>query len=291
MEITYEQIPQHEYLIDGHPARTYGEWPGQKSNHWRGSLRVIRPSQTQRIFDGTASIPILGRRHFSEHHSEEVKYIPGKRSFPKQRSMENILARPRGLKRVAFHNTMTKMNFDRKHFPPRFGINNEPERLHMKTFHPNGHYRSFHEIAIEKELGQKKRLHFLEDRRNGIDVRSPGDKCYRVSEYLNGFFKDGGLIVGSTNRINFNKTYSKGASNFYETLDFKKKILDKNKLWGNKIKNEMFVYDDNYVKGLGEWEEKVLVEYGDGGDKDKGKDVKGKVGKEGVNTSFGKGKK
>ena len=47
----YKPVPQKEYLIEGIPARTYGEWPGIKPNHWRGSLRVIHPNQTQKIFD------------------------------------------------------------------------------------------------------------------------------------------------------------------------------------------------------------------------------------------------
>ena len=33
--------PQYQYLIDGLPAKTCGEWPGIKPNHWKGSLRVI----------------------------------------------------------------------------------------------------------------------------------------------------------------------------------------------------------------------------------------------------------
>ena len=291
MELTYSHIPQREYLIDGHPARTYGEWPGIKPNHWKGSLRVIYPNQTQKIFDRDSFIPLTGRRHFSERHSTEATFIPAKRLFTKQKFMENIEAKPQGLKRVNLTNTITKIQYDKKHFPPRFGVNNDPEVFHIKTFMPDGNYRTFKEIPIEKEFGQKKKIYCLEDKRNGMQIRIPGDKFYKASEHTNGFFKEGGLIVGSTNRINYNKTQCKGANNFYETLDFKAKMLDGSKLWKNKTKNESLNYDDNYVKTLGDWEKKVLFEFDPPVEKDpKGKDVKGKGGKD-TKAVGGKGKK
>ena len=34
--------------------------------------------------------------------------------------------------------------------------------------------------------------------RNGMPLKSLGDKIYKAPDYKPGFFKDGGLIVGST---------------------------------------------------------------------------------------------
>ena len=34
--------------------------------------------------------------------------------------------------------------------------------------------------------------------RNGLSMAALGDKIYKAPEYQTGFFKDGGLIVGST---------------------------------------------------------------------------------------------
>ena len=34
--------------------------------------------------------------------------------------------------------------------------------------------------------------------RNGLPITSLGDKIYKVPEYQTGFFRDGGLIAGST---------------------------------------------------------------------------------------------
>lgn len=281
MELTYEQIPQHQYLIEGQPARTFGEWPGVKSNHWRGSIRVIRPNQTQRIFDGDAHIPLLGRRHFSQTHSKEWKFVPGTRQFQGRKALTNVEERPQGLKKVDIKYTINKYQYDKKHFPPRFGINNDPEILHIRCYNPDGNTCTTNEIPIEKEFGIKKKLYTLSERRNGIEVVSQGDKHYKASENFSNFYRDGGLIVGSTNRINYNKTMSKKANNFYETLDLTVKTLDKKKLWNNKVKKENLDFDTNYVKTLTEWEKNTLGELPKVQEKEKNppKDAKKPAGK------------
>lgn len=38
----------------------------------------------------------------------------------------------------------------------------------------------------------------LEQQRNNLTVTSLGDKIYKYPEYATGFYKDGGLITGST---------------------------------------------------------------------------------------------
>ena len=50
MELVY--FPQNQYMIEGFPASKYGEWPGLKSNKWKGSIRVLRPKTDEKIFDG-----------------------------------------------------------------------------------------------------------------------------------------------------------------------------------------------------------------------------------------------
>ena len=44
----------------------------------------------------------------------------------------------------------------------------------------------------------KARMYGLEQQRNGVGVSSLGDKAYKYPEYQNSFYKDGGLIPGST---------------------------------------------------------------------------------------------
>ena len=51
MQIEYKEIPQKQYLINNIPAGKFGEWPGIKPNHWKGSIKIIRPLQINRVFD------------------------------------------------------------------------------------------------------------------------------------------------------------------------------------------------------------------------------------------------
>ena len=89
---------------------------------------------------------------------------------------------------------------------------------------------------------------------------NPGDKTYKCVENSPGFFKEGGLIVGSTNRMNYNKTTRKGDDNFYKTLDLGVKVLNDKKLWKSKIEKESLDMDKNYVTNLNKWEENTFQE-------------------------------
>ena len=285
----YKPVPQKEYLIEGIPARTYGEWPGIKPNHWRGSLRVIHPNQTQKIFDRDSYVPLLGRRHFSEVLSKEAQFKPARKVFNEKKYQTNIEDKPCGLKKVNLPNSVTKIQFDKRHYEPRYGIENDPEILHIRTYRPDGNTRTIVETPIEKEFGIKKKLWSLTERRNGMGLYVPGDKSYKASEHISNFFKEGGLIVGSTNVMNYNKTQSKKANNFYETLDLNMKTLDRAKIWKNKVKKEQLDYDSKYVKTLTEWEKNMFGENEKNNEKEKVAETKGKAvkGKE-VNNKKGK---
>lgn len=54
------------------------------------------------------------------------------------------------------------------------------------------------EYKVEAKMQGKVRVKTLYDQRNGLPMSSLGDKVYKAVEYQTGFFKEGGLIVGST---------------------------------------------------------------------------------------------
>ena len=226
MEIEYRHIPQKQYLINNIPAGKYGEWPGIKSNHWKGSIKIIQPVLTNKIFDDGKYQIEKNRKHFKEKFGiEEQDFKPQKRLF----SAVNFKYEDKkeGLKPIKFRPTPVKTAFDRRHFPQKYGKERIPFYQGIKTFYPNG-----------------------------------GDKCYRTSEQFPTYYKEGGLIPGSTNSINYNKTQSKKAYNFYETLDLTKKLLDRNKLWENKVKNEAMDFDKKYVeKNIRDWEKNILNDF------------------------------
>lgn len=66
MEIEYKEIPQNQYLINNIPACIYGEWPGIKPSHWKGSIKIIQPVQKESIFDDCKYQIEMNRKHFKE---------------------------------------------------------------------------------------------------------------------------------------------------------------------------------------------------------------------------------
>lgn len=47
-------------------------------------------------------------------------------------------------------------------------------------------------------MGSKKRLTTMYEHRNGLGMAALGDKNYKDPAYEPGFFREGGLIAGST---------------------------------------------------------------------------------------------
>ena len=47
-------------------------------------------------------------------------------------------------------------------------------------------------------MTSKTRVKTLIEQRNGLPMASPGDKIYKNPDYTPDFFKEGGLITGST---------------------------------------------------------------------------------------------
>jgi hypothetical protein len=260
METEYKIIPQYQYLINNIPAGKYGEWPGIKSNHWKGSIKIIRPIRNTKIFDDRDCPIEKNRRHFPEKFGFEKPYKAPKRLC----SAYNIRCEDKkeGLRPIQFKPIPIKTAFERRHYPEKMGLEKIPYYKGLRTFYPNGQCRSFNETIIEKEMGGKKRIWTMEERRNGISMRNPGDKYYKASEQFPTYYKEGGLIPGSTIAINYNKTRSKKSYNFYETMDLSKPTLDRNKLWENKIKNENLNFDKNYVeKNILIWEKNILNDF------------------------------
>ena len=261
METVYKEIPQRQYLINNIPAGKYGEWPGIKPNHWKGSIKVIRQIRPTKVFDD-GEMPIQkNRRHYKEKFGFEKPYKSEKRLFSAAYNMK-YEDKKEGLKSIKYVPNPIKSAYERRHYPEKFGVERVPFFRGLKTFYPNGNCRTFNEINLEKEIGGKKRIWTLEQKRNGIEMRNPGDKYYKASEQFPTYYRDGGLIPGSTIAMNFNKTKSKTSYNFYETLDLNKQILDRNKLWENKVKNENLVFDKNYVeKYISNWEKNILKDF------------------------------
>ena len=122
------------------------------------------------------------------------------------------------------------------------------------------------EYYVEDTMNRKKRIFSLGEQRNYMKNCKPGDKNYTCVEYSPDFFLMEGLTVGSTNRININKTKRKGQDNFYETMDLNIKLLNPNKVYNTRVFMDSLRFDKTYVKELNNWESKIFEENKDAKD-------------------------
>ena len=253
-----EIIPQNVYTYgDGLPAYKSGEWPGSKSCHFRGSKLILKPVPR----------PIkpfkLGHLvHFPQKYSEEYKFVPCLKKLypfpheeiikPQRRYIEPKYTEPKTYHRSISRRPREQMNSDfiLPLFQKKIRVNYSKEN-------------DKREWKIEKLMTRKKRILSLFEKCNGFVNSNPGNKNYKNVELSPDFFKEGGLIVGSSNRINYKRTTRKGEDNFYQTLDLNIKILNDDKKWKNKLTKEILNMDKTYVKNLNNWEENTFEDIND----------------------------
>lgn len=78
--------------------------------------------------------------------------------------------------------------------------------------------KSTNVFQVEKVMGSKNRINTLYEQRNGCKLVALGDKIYKSPEFSTGFFKDGGLITGSTNAARKNTGGQGKNIDFYSGL-------------------------------------------------------------------------
>ena len=99
------------------------------------------------------------------------------------------------------------------------------------------------------------------DQRNGLPLTSLGDKNYKHPEYQTGYFKDGGLIVGSTNKLRMASGGSGKAIDFYSGLKLDQGPLNPNrKTWAEAVKEQQLNEELDAVGSLKDWERGTLKE-------------------------------
>ena len=245
-------IPQRIYTYgDGLPAYKSGEWPGSKPYHFNSSKLILKP-----IKHPEKEFSICHSKHFPQKYSEEYKFKKGIKFIqpiihedkyrPHKRKLQPIIIEPP----IRFRNRSYR---PKDQFYSTFVSPFLQRKIRVKQKIPNTT-----EYIIESVMNRKKRILSLEEQRNNKKICKPGDKNYNCVENSPDFFKMEGLIVGSTNRINYMKNTRKGEDPFYQTLDLSIRVLDRNKKWASKELMESLNYDKKYVAGLNGWESKVF---------------------------------
>lgn len=211
------------------------EWKGAKSQKWTGSLKTFAPLPLSKPKEKSF---IQSKIRCDPPSSNEYVFIP---------HMKKVNLIPR--KNILYRN--------RRHITPHYSIVPERHRINLSSTVTSGEQRvcsigivpktkrmiSSEEISIEDMMSRKRR----------IFTRATGMEYYtnrRGVEYETGFYEKGGLIPGSTNVINYNKSCSIKNQNSYETIDISKKILDPKKKWRYKSMDNILQKDIRYVINL-----------------------------------------
>ena len=86
--------------------------------------------------------------------------------------------------------------------------------------------------------------------RNTIGIANMGDKNYKYPEYEANFYKNGGLIVGSTHKPRPGECVP----------EIKKGSVFTKPIWTEKVKIDEMIADRTYLDSIDQWEQTILKE-------------------------------
>ena len=286
-----EIIPSPVYRLEnGIPAYKSGEWEGIKPNHFGRTRLLLR-----QIRNNDNPLNKFPHKRIIQKSSSEYVFKPSKKQVKSYlENIEKLRNKKTGLRCIdpkSFNkiNKIYKLStINPKRIKPKDNFTSNSINLPMislkkvdtPNFQRNISFSSSTEMNIETMMNKKKRIISLDQQRNYYKKVNPGDKNYRYAEHSPDFFKEGGLIVGSTNKIRITDNFNKLRNNIYMTMDLNIKSLDADKLWENKAKKEREKREEDYVINLEQWEKQYVKEIEIHDDNKKGK--KKEKGKDGI---------
>lgn len=116
------------------------------------------------------------------------------------------------------------------------------------------------EVGIAKLMGSKKRVTTTFEARNGLPMASLGDKIYKTPEYMPGFYRESGLIPGSTNSYKARSSGNANTIDFYSGLKLDGPLNKGMKTYKQVEKEQMLAEEQTDVKTLRQWERTILRE-------------------------------
>jgi hypothetical protein len=245
------------------------EWAGQTSQRFKGSRKIINPeygapTESPGLL-GETNIGLerlKGRRHFE---SSECQTISSWRPCFKKTEAFVIPPKPSGIKRMDPEFSEVKPRAEKKHIIQSFPDEVSEYRIHMKTVLsetgkriqdlPTDEY-NFHQTQI----GRKVRVEGLEQMRNGLDVKSLGDKSYKKPEHSSGFYREGGLITGSTVASRVPHQGKSAANNDFATVLSYEATHPMRIKWKDRERQMKEDEDSEAIRQLIEWEKTILKE-------------------------------
>jgi len=237
------------------------DWQGSRPKKFSGGKKIVQPVYSQTTTEG-----LLGET------SEGLVVMKGKKHFQQSECKEVMQWKP-CVKKIDNPNPSVPKEPERKHLSPVIKTQKpRPEKKHIQ-FSPSRSNKpevpqhtkmvTVNGIRVQdlptseyndhKQLiGLKKRINGTEQMRNGISYKAPGDKSYKKPEQSAGFFKEGGLVAGSTQKPRIPHKAKKSVANIQETESTGTR-------WTDRVKNEVENEEKDQVNSLVDWEKQVLA--------------------------------
>ena len=162
----------------------------------------------------------------------------------------NHLNRPGGIKKIVENFTLPKPRAERLHLKTKDSSIKKVKAEGIKAY-PEMHALSTKSYEHTDTMGKKQPVDGLLNQRNNIPLTSMGDKAYKYPEYSKDFYKEGGLMVGSSNVMTY-KT-SGIVMDFYSNVQLKDGVPNTAVKWKDKVKKETQDHDQKLVASLYDW--------------------------------------
>ena len=231
------------------------EWEGFESKRFSFPERKHYDSHdVMKIIQGR-DLPFLGRKHYEGFNTTAKDDKCSVKTFPHIHNRDSVSQGGIStVKKIEYIPTQRKYRHHQKlHLISKETLN-YVHKSSIRNFDV-ANATSQSEQHISKQMGEKKPIEYLESMRNGLGLNSLGDKIYKNPDYAPNFFKEGGLIAGSSIKER------KAPPDSYNLPKHIKFPLNPDRItWKDKEKMDAIIEEKKAVKELEDWEKTTLKE-------------------------------
>ena len=230
----------------------FKEWQGSYSAKFTTNrAHVAGPNPDQ---DGKHPLyRVEQRKHLVFPLSDEFKWVSSSKPVP----LPDRRDRAEGKKFIPFKPEDVKDYHERKHMPDRAACTtktNDVWPFQRQTFATTHNRPSTTEHGVESQMTRKQRVRTMQQQRNSIGCAALGDKVYKAVEYDPGFFREGGLISGSTNALRQRNSGGGKAVDYYSRLKLDGPLNKDSKNYEQVTREQNHKREVGDVKELRQWE-------------------------------------
>ena len=234
------------------------EWPGLEHNRWLIEKKHFPKKRLSTMGNSDCQyLPWISKRRLDPHPTEHFEFKPSLVVKP-NKLQQTCEETPKCERKQIKHPFKNLDRHQRRHFDEKFSVTWDDKLKGVRTS-LQANQITTSEYKIDDIIKKKRQILSVRELRNTIPVNSLGDKIYRYPTYAAEFFKEGGLISGSSNIYRKRTTARLNEVDFTVDKRVKWPMTDRT-TWKTKIANENRNADLQSVKNTENWEVNVLKE-------------------------------